>query len=100
MELAGMQVSAARLRATSGRLPGVLLGNFRYSKTGLQLGSLAGNLFTIVLRAVASSDCGAVMLATRRLKETGFVNYFGLQRFGSGTIATHEIGKLCGYVRV
>lgn len=26
------------------------------------------------------------------LKENGFINYFGMQRFGTGAIMTHEIG--------
>ena len=27
------------------------------------------------------------------MSNSGFVNYFGLQRFGSGSVATYEIGK-------
>ena len=26
------------------------------------------------------------------LQESGFINYFGLQRFGTGSIATHSVG--------
>lgn len=31
--------------------------------------------------------------AFSKLKEQGFVNYFGMQRFGTGSVATHEVGK-------
>ena len=27
------------------------------------------------------------------LKENGYINYYGLKRFGSCDVATHEIGK-------
>ena len=27
------------------------------------------------------------------LRERGFINYFGMQRFGTGTIMTHEVGR-------
>jgi len=29
------------------------------------------------------------------VKEHGFINYFGMQRFGSYSIRTHEIGREC-----
>lgn len=31
--------------------------------------------------------------ALKSLEERGFVNYFGLQRFGTGPIGTHTVGK-------
>ena len=85
-------MNAAKLRATNGRVPGVRLGSFCYRKAGLQLGSLAGNAFTLVLRGIAAGDRERVAEAARRLRETGFINYFGLQRFGAGSVPTHEIG--------
>jgi tRNA pseudouridine13 synthase len=35
-----------------------------------------------------------IELATTSLQENGFINYYGLQRFGnSATVPTYEIGK-------
>jgi tRNA pseudouridine13 synthase len=55
----------------------------------LKTGHLAGNRFVIVLRDVAVSDAAASTgaLATaqetcRQIEQSGFVNYFGEQRFG------------------
>lgn len=52
--------------------------------------TIAGNRFTIVLRDVdAPADRLEVALAA--LANKGFVNYFGLQRFGANAAApTHE----------
>lgn len=85
-------MNAAKLRATNGRVPGVRLGSFCYRKAGLQLGALAGNVFTLTLRGIEAASKERVAEAARRLRETGFINYFGLQRFGAGGVPTHEIG--------
>ena len=57
-----------------------------YDEEPLRLGALAGNRFTIVLR---DATCSAADLeaAAAALGEAGFVNYFGLQRFGSNAAA-------------
>ena len=47
----------------------------------LKLGDLVGNRFRIVLRS-CSCDEQAAAAALRALKVKGFINYFGLQRFG------------------
>lgn len=31
----------------------------------------------------------------KNVKDNGFINYFGMQRFGSYNIHTHEIGREC-----
>lgn len=90
----GLQVGVARLRATNGLIPGVRLGSFGYRKSGLQLGALSGNTFTLTLRGIRVDDKANVVEAVRKLRQSGFINYFGLQRFGSGKVATHEIGAL------
>ena len=83
------------------------IGGFKYEKHRLELGELQGNLFTITLR-----DChfggddskldGAARVklanevvgqAVEHLQAHGFINYFGLQRFGTYGIGTDEIGK-------
>ena len=70
----------------------------------LKLGSLDGNQFEILLRdcSLASDeneskkrkvDLKSIVENTvKNMKETGFVNYYGLQRFGTTSIPTHSIG--------
>lgn len=73
----------------------VRVGNFCYVQDSTRLGSLKGNRFGIVLRDVQLED-GAEMTAVdaslNAVREAGFVNYFGLQRFGTGSASTHMIG--------
>ncbi len=64
----------------------VAVGDFRYVREELKLGDLAGNRFELVLRNVAEADVPSVDAAFRALRESGFVNYFGLQRFGTTAI--------------
>mgnify|MGYP003387173539 CR=1 FL=1 len=60
-------------------------------KEPLQLGKLRGNRFEIVLREV-SCEAGLVEASCRALAERGFINYYGLQRFGKGGAGNHLIG--------
>lgn len=58
----------------------------------MRLGAHGGNRFTIVLRDV-SCDAAELEAALTALEATGFINYFGLQRFGaSDEAATHKLG--------
>lgn len=59
------------------------VGNCEYVDAPLDLGDLAGNRFEIALRRVEATPEG-VDAACSAVGESGFVNYFGLQRFGSG----------------
>lgn len=75
------------------------LGNFEIMKGSsnqkLGLGDLAGNRFTLALREISLNDDAAmdnIERAVSSVRERGFVNYFGLQRFGSGTHSTHGVG--------
>jgi tRNA pseudouridine13 synthase len=88
---------------------GVNLGDFKFSDQPLKLGSLNGNRFQIVLRfafnAIFKSElqfyfcrnvCASdedIEKSMKSLQEKGFLNYFGLQRFGTQSIPTYEIGK-------
>lgn len=61
----------------------------------LGLGDLKGNRFTLALRDLevrSEEDERNVMEAVESVRTRGFVNYFGLQRFGSGVSGTHETG--------
>ena len=67
-------------------------GDFTFEKEGLNLGDLSGNRFTIVLRNCVSDADGVIDAALSSLKEKGFVNYFGLQRFGTAAVKTSDVG--------
>ncbi|KAG8479106.1 hypothetical protein CXB51_029856 [Gossypium anomalum] len=66
--------------------------NDSYVKNDLLLGQLLGNRFTIVLRGVVADSEDTIQASAESLGRHGFINYFGLQRFGSGSIPTHHIG--------
>ena len=55
-------------------------------------GNLRGNHFSIVLRDIDKSP-QELELACDSMRSCGFVNYFGLQRFGRGGSKSHEIGR-------
>lgn len=95
------------------------VGNFRYSSQEISLGMLQGNRFQIALRNIqmptaatinsnnsntieattksqqGSSEQSAVELALRQAADAfaahGFINYFGMQRFGKFG-DTHQVG--------
>ncbi|EST04596.1 Pseudouridine synthase, TruD [Kalmanozyma brasiliensis GHG001] len=78
---------------------GIRIGHLSYADAPLKLGQLKGNEFTITLRNVRPtvptppSDFLATMNASMAtLRDRGFINYFGMQRFGTGSIPTHHIG--------
>ena len=72
---------------------GLFVGNFKFDSSPLKLGMLRGNRFTIVLRNVVDNN-EKIEKAMISLRDNGFINYFGLQRFGSiADIPTHEIGR-------
>lgn len=86
---------------------GSRVGDFTYEKHGLELGDLTGNEFLITLRDCQFpggenlNDAGKIELANtvvggavKSLQNHGFLNYYGLQRFGTYLIGTDEIGKL------
>ncbi|KAG6547822.1 hypothetical protein Mapa_010639 [Marchantia paleacea] len=83
---------AAKLALLNKKLMGVKVGNFSYVDKSLGLGELSGNQFTITLRNVIAEDDGVISEASESLKQGGFVNYYGLQRFGSGSVPTHLVG--------
>jgi tRNA pseudouridine13 synthase len=71
--------------------PIIRFGDFKYCNEKLRLGQLRGNRFTIALRKVSQDD-ETIFAACRGLAEGGFINYFGLQRFGFGGSMSHRIG--------
>ncbi|XP_026449914.1 multisubstrate pseudouridine synthase 7-like [Papaver somniferum] len=81
-----------KLASLNGRLIGIKIGDFCYVKEGLFLGQLQGNRFTITLRGVTADSEDTIKAAADSLGRSGFINYFGLQRFGSGSVPTHLVG--------
>ncbi|KAL7479171.1 hypothetical protein ACHAW6_004915 [Cyclotella cf. meneghiniana] len=81
----------------------IRLGNFSYSPEEVKLGSLARNRFDIVLRNIDVGEDADDFVqksntikqrlenAARALQQVGFINYFGMQRFGKSN-DTHEVG--------
>jgi len=73
---------------------GIQLGNCKFVKKALKLGDLKGNLFKITLRELSNEDSSHINSALNTLKEIGFINYFGMQRFGTTSLPTYEVGKV------
>ncbi|PVG03526.1 tRNA pseudouridine synthase D [Serendipita vermifera] len=71
---------------------GVRISDITYRKGHLQLGMLKGNEFLITLRNVKAPSLEAIDKSMDILKTKGFINYYGMQRFGTASIPTHAIG--------
>ncbi|QRG37280.1 hypothetical protein FDK38_001652 [Candidozyma auris] len=84
-----------RVTALNKGLNGSILGGFKYESTSLALGDLKGNEFLIAIRDVQTEQENleeVVDKAFNSLKDKGFINYYGLQRFGTFSISTHVLG--------
>lgn len=87
----------ARVSSLNKGLKGAVLGGFSYEDKSIDLGDLQGNEFVIAIRDVRSFNEEENVLDTieksfTSLKENGYINYFGLQRFGTFSISTHVLG--------
>ena len=90
------QVAPERLATLNATLRGIRLGDFEYTDAALYLGAAKGNHFDIILRdAQCEHGPEGALKAAEALKASGFINYFGLQRFGSGSVPTHRSVSLC-----
>lgn len=82
------------------------IGDWEYSPHNLKLGDLVGNEFTITLRDCHFQGEDGLTVAQRHelantivskaisdFSEKGFINYYGLQRFGSFATSTDVIGR-------
>lgn len=93
------KISLERLNALNRVLKGVVIGGFKYENYSLNLGDLEGNEFTIGIRDVEIAPTCSMKLeeilekGCSSLSKNGFINYFGMQRFGTFSVSTHEIGK-------
>ncbi|XP_009000865.3 pseudouridylate synthase 7 homolog isoform X3 [Callithrix jacchus] len=91
-EIAVLKITAQRLAHLNKCLMNFKLGNFSYQKKPLKLGELQGNHFTVVLRNITGTD-DQVQQAMNSLKEIGFINYYGMQRFGTTAVPTYQVGR-------
>ena len=104
----GKRNSGCGNSSTAGRSV-IRIGNFSYVSEDLRLGRLSGNRFDIVLRNIYADDVDGKDTETTSqadrfvnakdslqqigstFKKSGFINYFGMQRFGKFH-DTHEVG--------
>ena len=99
------RVFPAKVASANKFLRNARAGNFQFEKNNLSLGDLQGNAFQICLRecefegskTMTSEACFAdleerVRLGMNNLSTRGFINYFGLQRFGSFATRTDIVG--------
>lgn len=87
----------ARVSQLNKGLKGAILGGFSYEDKSLDLGDLQGNEFVIAIRDVRAYEENQDVLKVvedsfNSLKEKGFINYYGLQRFGTFSVSTHMLG--------
>ncbi|CAG0916031.1 unnamed protein product [Notodromas monacha] len=84
------QINVDNLKRNEGQLNSrLVVGNFSYAKEPIRLGDSIGNQFTIVIRDFK----GDPEPGLKSMSDKGFINYFGLQRFGTTSIPTQAIGK-------
>ncbi|KAJ2741247.1 multisubstrate pseudouridine synthase 7 [Coemansia sp. BCRC 34301] len=86
------RIDHKRLIGASKGLKGARLGNFSYGPQELRLGDLSGNRFEIILRHVKGAEEQSLGPVLEGIRRTGFINYYGMQRFGTQSISSHSIG--------
>lgn len=99
------RVQAERLEKLNACLRNAVIGDFEYKQHGLELGDLNGNEFVVTLRecdipgvdlenreAAVAKASDLVGSALRNLRERGYFNYYGLQRFGTFATRTDTVG--------
>ncbi|MBI4132979.1 tRNA pseudouridine(13) synthase TruD [Candidatus Uhrbacteria bacterium] len=75
------------------KLPNLFLTRLTHGKGATQVGELAGNRFTIVLRTEKEVGVSALEGRVAQLEREGFFNFYGLQRFGT-RLRSHWFGLL------
>lgn len=74
----------------------LLGGPLKYVSAPLGPGDCVGNRFSIVVRALADADLTTrddVDATLAHWRDTGFINFFGLARFGSSATPFHLVGR-------
>ncbi|WWC85511.1 uncharacterized protein L201_000375 [Kwoniella dendrophila CBS 6074] len=73
---------------------GVRIGDLAYSDKYLELGMLKGNQFVITLRNVQEASIEEIDKTMTSVRDHGFINFYGMQRFGTSSWPTHLTGLL------
>lgn len=88
------KIEPSKICQAARKCQGVRVGNFKFLSDALQLGGLKGNRFRIALRSI-KGEKEEIEKSLESLREFGFINYYGLQRFGNCVkIPTYMIGKV------
>ncbi|CAF3325321.1 unnamed protein product [Rotaria socialis] len=87
------KVLPSKFKNINQRIPSLKVGNFQLCESPLRLGQLQGNRFEIFIRNITIESDENIKSCVNNFIEKGFINYFGLQRFGSRTLATQTVGK-------
>jgi tRNA pseudouridine13 synthase len=70
------------------------LTNFSFGKGTISPGKIFGNRFTIFVRTKEKLKEELVVKKLEEIKEKGFLNFYGPQRFGTPRLLSHHFGKL------
>ncbi|KAK9869840.1 hypothetical protein WA026_003566 [Henosepilachna vigintioctopunctata] len=86
------QVEPWKLIVKTKKIRNIKIGNVTFKDKALKLGDLNGNRFKIVLRNIVCEDT-IIQKAVESVKTNGFINYYGLQRFGNDKeVPTYSVG--------
>ncbi|KAJ3191992.1 hypothetical protein HK101_007190 [Irineochytrium annulatum] len=95
----GREVPMKALAAAGASVYNARLGNYKYTTERARLGDLLGNHFKITLRSCTLADPKTKLSLEKilersmlSLRDKGFINYYGMQRFGTRSIPTHAPG--------
>ncbi|XP_053685140.1 pseudouridylate synthase 7 homolog [Sabethes cyaneus] len=86
------QFEPSKIASAVKRLQNIKIGNICFKPTTLRLGQLGGNRFRIALRQIVEEE-SVIKSSMEAFRDKGFINYFGLQRFGNrSSVPTYKIG--------
>ncbi|KAK8808564.1 hypothetical protein WA158_008465 [Blastocystis sp. Blastoise] len=94
-KITAYKVKPNELAGAAKSTPGCEIGDYEYVSKPLCIANGKGNRFTITLRQITPpADDKALPAIIHSLSTEGYLNYYGLQRFGNGgkNINTFQIG--------
>lgn len=90
--VSAFKINDKRLAGLNRSLHGAHLSNFSTSAEAIRLGDLKGNRFTVVVREIKETRALVEQTLATFAQSPSFINYYGMQRFGTGSVPTHAIG--------
>jgi len=73
----------------------IRVSHLEYKELGNKVGLAGGNHFEIAIKSVESDFLNTKIDSLfTQLRDNGFLNYYGTQRFGSRVVRTHDIGAM------